>query len=272
MLSTGIFPDRLKYAVIKPVFKKGDKQDISNYRPISLLTSFSKVVEKIIYARLHAHIVTNNILVQEQYGFRTKTSTEHAAFALINSILTAMNRNQIVGGVFCDLQKAFNCVNHKILLEKLKFYGVEGKFKMLIESYLTGRYQRVTLNNMSSKENSSKWELLKCSIPQGSILGPLFFLIYINDLLTVVNKDTNMVLFADDTSIVVTDTNLRDFHIKANQMFQNVNTWFRTNLLTLNLTKTKYLEFRSKNCYNDKTHINYGQECIPHTPMTSFLG
>ena len=101
---------------------------------------------------------------------------------------------------------------------------------------------------------------------------PIILPNFINDLPTIVNKDTSMVLFADDTSIIATDTNLRDFHIKANQMFQNVNTWFRTNLLTLNLTKTKYLEFRSKNCYNNKTHINYGQECIPHTPMNKFLG
>jgi len=96
ILSTGVFPDRLKYAVIKPIFKKGNKQDVSNYRPISLLTSFSKIIEKLIYTRLHAHIDMNNILAQEQYGFRTLSSTEQAAFTLINSILTAMNNNQMV--------------------------------------------------------------------------------------------------------------------------------------------------------------------------------
>jgi hypothetical protein len=139
VLSTGVSPDRLKYAIVKPIFRKGNKQEISNYRPISLLTSSSKIIEKLIYARLHAHIDMNNISAQEQYGFRTHSSTEQAAFTLINSILTAMNNSQIVGGIFCDLQKAFICVNHKILLEKLEFYGDEGKFKTLIESYLTGR-------------------------------------------------------------------------------------------------------------------------------------
>ena len=112
VLGTGVFPNRLKYAIVKPIFKKGNKQEISNYKPISLLTTFSKIFEKLIYARLHAHIDMNNILVPEQYGFRTHSSTEQAAFTLINSILTAMNNNHIVGGIFCDLQKAFDCVNH----------------------------------------------------------------------------------------------------------------------------------------------------------------
>jgi len=145
----------------------------------------------------------NNILVQEEYGFRTHSSTEQAAFTFINSFLTAINNNKMVGGMFCDLQKAFDCVNHKILLEKVEFYGVEEKLETLIESYLTGRYHRVALFNITNNNNSSKWELLKCGMPQGSILGPLFFLIYINDLPTRVNTDNNMLLFADDTRVLI---------------------------------------------------------------------
>jgi len=105
----------------------------------------------------------------------------------------------------------------------------------------------VTLNNITNNKNSSKWELLKCGVPQGSILGPLFFLIYINGLPTIVSNDNYMVLFADDTSIIITDTNRRDFNVNANQTFQDINTWFKVNLLTLNLNKTQYLEFRTKN-------------------------
>jgi hypothetical protein len=135
-LNSGVFPDRLKYAIVKPIYKKRPKQDISNYRPVSLLT-FSKVFERLIYNGLYNHFDMNNILVKEQFGFRKQHSTEHAVSSLINSILTAMNNNQIVRGISCDLQKAFDCVNHKILLDKLRFYGIEGKFKTLIESYLT---------------------------------------------------------------------------------------------------------------------------------------
>jgi hypothetical protein len=181
-LNTRIFPDRLKFAIVKPLFKKGKTNNISNYRPISLFTSFSKIIEKLIYTRLISHIEAANLLVHEQYGFRAHSSTEKAALTLINSILMAMNNKLLVVGILCDLQKAFDCVNHKILMDKLESCGIEGKFKMLIESYLTGRYQRVIVGNGIDSNNGSKWEIIKCGVPQCSILGPLFFLLYINDL------------------------------------------------------------------------------------------
>jgi hypothetical protein len=149
MLS-GTFPTKLKYAIVKPLLKKGDKENIANCRPISLLTSFSSVFEKIIYDRLLKHIETNNILVAEQFGFRTSSSTEEASYKLIDDILNALNNRVTVGGIFCDLQKAFDCVNHNILLTKLEFCGITGITYKLIKSYLQGRYQRVVLINHSS--------------------------------------------------------------------------------------------------------------------------
>ena len=132
-------------------------------------------------------------------------------------------------------------MNHKILLDKLQFYGIHGKFNMLIQSYFTNRYKKLTYNN-----NSSNWERINCGVPQGSILGPLLLLIYVNDLPSIINdNNNNTVLSADDTSVIITDKNSDNFNSHVNMLFNNVNIWFRNNLLHLNLSKIHYLEFRN---------------------------
>jgi len=158
MLSTGTFPTRLKFSQINPIFKKGNKTEISNYRPISLLTSFSKVFEKVIYKRLYHNVNSNNILAKEQYGFWNNSSTEIASYNLINNIKKALNSNMWVGGIFCDLTKAFDYVNHNILLSKLEFCGITGRANNLIKSYLSDRYQRVLINNKYLKNHFSEWK------------------------------------------------------------------------------------------------------------------
>ena len=130
---------------------------------------------------------------------RTRLSTKQATFSLINNVLTAMNNSLKIGGIFCDFQKAFDCMDHKILMNKLEFYGTEGKFKTLNTSYLTGRHQNVTLNNNINNSSCSKWEMIKNGVPQGLILSTLFLLLYINDLPKIITKNNSMVLFADDT-------------------------------------------------------------------------
>jgi hypothetical protein len=177
MLVTGTFPNRLKYSEIKPVYKKGDRTQIENYRPISLLHVFSKIFEKVLYKRLYNHLSLNNILAKDQFGFRCNTLTEMAIYTLTNNILSSLNTKTLVGGLFSDLQKAFDCVNHDILLSKMKFYGITGGTGRLMESYLRHRYHRVVINNYSST-----WKEVQHRVPQGSVLGPLLFLIYINDL------------------------------------------------------------------------------------------
>jgi hypothetical protein len=179
-LAKGIFPSRLKCSITKPVHKKGNKDCILNYRPISLLPSFSKIFEKLIYNRLYHHCIENKILTIYHYGFKCHSSTENATFKLLNEIYLAFNNRERVGGIFCDLQKAFDCVNHDILLSKLRFYGIKGKFFNLLSSYLQNRYQKVQLNNKNSMTViSSDWNIAPYGVPQGSILGPLLFLLYI---------------------------------------------------------------------------------------------
>jgi hypothetical protein len=207
------------------------------------LTIFSKIIEKLIYARLILHIEDNNILVSEQYGFRAHSSTEKAAYTLIDKILMSLNYKHTV---FCDLQKAFDCVDHIILMNKLQFYGIDGKFKTLIKTYLTGRQQKVVLGSKSTEEHTSKWEIIKSGVPQGSILGPLSFLLYINDLPKVSNRDNNIVLYAEDMSIIITDTNTHNFKRNRNRIFREISTRFKANLLILNFQKTQYIEFRTK--------------------------
>ena len=146
----------------------------------------------------------------------------------------------MVGGIFCDLQKAFDCVNHNILLTKLEFYGIIRITYKLIKSYLGGRYQRVVLNNHSSSLCSNQGEITH-GVPQGSILGPLLFLLYNNNLPQIKNDNSKIVLFADDTSIIITNSNPTHFENSVNKIIQQLNEWFTANLLSLNLDKTHQL-------------------------------
>jgi hypothetical protein len=175
-LSTGNFPEYMKYSNIKPIYKNGDKNIMVNYRPISVLPSFSKIFEKLVFVRLMHHFTNNNILSKDQFGFKPNSSTDNAIFKLLNEILNVLNKKFTIGGIFCDLEKAFDWVDRVILLSKLKFYGINGSMYSLMQSYLTGRYQCVIINSkISSQDTYSNWGVNSKGVPQGSILGPLLF-------------------------------------------------------------------------------------------------
>jgi len=148
----------MKFSAIKPTYKKGNKMNATNYSPISLLTSFSKVFEKALCIRLTEHFNTNKLLVGNWFGFRKGIATEDAIFKLTNGILNALNNKAMTGSIFCDLEKAFDSVNHDILLSKLPYYGISGKTKLLLESYLQNRYQRVHITILNLNSNSFKMD------------------------------------------------------------------------------------------------------------------
>ena len=272
VLSTGIFPDRLKFSEVKPLFKKGEKTELSNYRPISLLPSFSKIIEKIMYKRLYYYLNENNLLANKQFGFREKSTMEMATQAFLNNILLSLDKKNLVGGLFCDLQKAFDCVNHNILLEKMKFYGITGTAYKLMQSYLDNRYQRTLITDSKSDKVTSSWEHIRHGVPQGSVLGPLLFLIYINDFPLTISKLANSIIFADDASIVISNTNQESFRNSINSTMIEIINWFQSNLLTLNCEKTHFLQFLTKKQNEIKLQIVASNSIITNINSTKFLG
>ena len=210
ILLTSIYPDTWKLANVTPIFKKGDKQSIKNYRPISLLPICGKIFEKIIFNNLYSYLNVNNLIIKNQSGFRPCDSTTNQLLYLVNEIHKAFEnpKSLEVRAVFLDISKAFDTVWHKGLLFKLKQNGISGSLLMFFQDYLNNRKQRVVLNG-----SYSSYSTIESGVPQGSVLGPLLFLIYINDLEQ--NIKSNIKCFADDTMLFST---VNDPAISANNL------------------------------------------------------
>lgn len=229
-------PDKLKVARISPIYKGGGATDVSNYRPISLLCNFAKILEKIVHTRLTKFIVDNNLLSNVQFGFRAGRSTVHPAALIHNIITESLNKKKHVAAIFCDLSKAFDTCNHDILLKMLEKKGIQGIELAWFKSYLTERKQYVSLD-----AHDSLPALIKLGVPQGSVLGPLLFIIYMDELPRSI--ETPVYLFADDTVLLACDDNLNNLITKINHEFKKLCLYFRKFRLSLNPKKTQYMIF-----------------------------
>lgn len=237
---TGHYPARFKIAKLRPIHKSGNLTDLVNYRPISLLSCFNKVVEKIIAKRMWAHLDKNDILLSRQFGFRKGKSCEDAASGLLQAVTDALESGQTCVGVFLDISKAFDTVNHGRLICKMSKMGFSGRTIDLLGSYLTGR-QQVFEHNGELSDSCN----LTCGVPQGSVLGPLLFILYVNDLLRPFNNEDKF-CFADDTAILIKDDNPETLCEGASEILTRVGTWLRLNGLVLNKDKTKVVAFSKR--------------------------
>jgi hypothetical protein len=264
-LNQGVFPDILKIANVIPLYKKDDPMSFNNYRPVSLLCSLSKVLEKIMYTRVISFLDDNKILFAYQFGFRKSHSTYLALTVLMDKILKSLENGDYVVGVYLDFSKAFDTVDHKILLSKLNYYGIRDSALNWFQNYLENRSQYVTYNN-----ERSELKYMQCGVPQGSILGPLLFLIYINDLSNVC-KSTMPIFFADDSNLFKNGKNISEIEKNLNEELSHIVKWLKINKLTLNVDKTQCMLFTSKH-YNRALDLKIENSHIVQVKKAKFLG
>jgi len=266
------FPDQLKIAKITPIFKSKNQYLLENYRPISILPGISKIFEKVMYNQITDHFNDNNLFYLSQYGFRKGHNTEYATVELINRITSEMDENKSPLNIYLDMSKAFDTIDHVILLEKLEHYGMKNKSLKLLRSYMTNRLQYVELNNAKSTLLP-----IQTGVPQGSILGPLLFIIYINDLSNASDL-FYPIIYADDTTLFTTlqashslDTQ-KDTSENINKELSKVDTWLKLNKMSLNCNKTKAMIFHKPQKHIQYPKIKIQDQEIEYVKQFNFLG
>ena len=235
---SGLFPDLFKKSVITPIHKSGDTKCVNNYRPISVLPALSKILERLLNNRLMKYLELNNLLSSQQFGFRAGKSTDMAVGSLVEHLVRHLNKKQKALAIFLDLAKAFDTVSIPHLLLKLEAFGIRGTQLNLFSDYLTNRTQCVRINDNVSDELS-----ITFGVPQGSVLGPTLFLIYINNLCSLHLHNGTVFTFADDTALLFASDSWVEVFQDAQNGFNIVFEWLRANVLTLNVDKTKYITF-----------------------------
>lgn len=266
-LSNGIFPDCLKKATVIPLHKGDSKLIASNYRPVSLLSNIGKLLELLIHSRIQKFLDSKNAIFQNQFGFRKGHSTNHAIISLCEMIRNSLDNDGFSVGIFVDLKKAFDTVEHSILLNKLEHYGIRGIANKLLKSYLSKRSQCVRNGNLCSE-----FVDILHGVPQGSVLGPLLFLVYINDLHSAIKYST-AIHFADDTSLICNGQSLKSLNKSINEDMKLLVHWLRANKIALNAAKTEIIIFRKKNKIITKK-LNFrlsGQKITPSIKV-KYLG
>ena len=268
-LQNGIFPNEMKIAKITPIYKSKDPSKFTNYRPISILPIFSKFFEKIMYTRLEHHLKQHKILSPYQFGFRKNHSTSMAVIQFTEKVYDIIENRKFAIATFLDLSKAFDLVNHSFLLQKLTHYGIRGIANDWINSYLENRKQFVHYNNTQSSMLN-----ITCGVPQGSILGPLLFILYINDMNEQTQDSTlHYTLYADDTNLLISGDNITDTTQRLNTHLSTLHQWFTSNHLFINISKTNYIIFTKKSSVaRHNFEINLNNHTINRVHQAKFLG
>lgn len=273
-----IFPDQLKLAKVLPIFKKGSKLDPSKYRPISLLPILSKIFEKVILHRLNTHLAVNRLISGRQFGYRKGVGTSDAVDTLVDDAVRHLTEKKKVAALFLDLSSAFDTVDHNILLGKLEHYGVRNNLMKLMESYLKNRKQFVEIkcneNGIEQIARSNVKDVAR-GVPQGSILGPVLFTIFTNDLVSYMNNNfpmVRLVLFADDTNAIISADNIEELNNSVQTTIIAFHSWFVSNHLRLNTDKTNIMLFKATTRNNDTLLISLNGAIIESVDQVKFLG